>query len=109
MDDKTGDNVLREDRLELERPNISIFGLGYVGAVTAACLAAKGYRVIGIDANAVKTDLIRQGLAPHYRERPSRAVPQGEGSRPVEDHQQQSRSNSGHRDISDLRGHAQQG
>jgi GDP-mannose 6-dehydrogenase len=64
MDGNTGDNVLQEDRSEIERPNVSIFGMGYVGAVTAACLAAEGYRVTGVDPSPVKTDLIRQGLAP---------------------------------------------
>jgi len=43
---------------------ISIFGLGYVGAVTAACFASRGHRVIGVDPNPLKVKSIRAGLSP---------------------------------------------
>jgi len=43
---------------------ISVFGLGYVGAVSAACLAADGHTVLGVDTNPVKVDLLNQGHAP---------------------------------------------
>ncbi|MBO6538835.1 MAG: nucleotide sugar dehydrogenase [Rhizobiaceae bacterium] len=43
---------------------ISVFGLGYVGTVSAACLADSGHHVVGLDANAGKLELIAAGSSP---------------------------------------------
>ncbi len=44
--------------------NVAIVGLGYVGAVTAGCLARLGQSVIGVDTDAHKADAIATGRSP---------------------------------------------
>src|SRR5438477_6719997 len=50
-------------RRELEM-KVSVFGLGYVGSVSGACLARLGHDVIGVDSNAAKVAMIKEGLPP---------------------------------------------
>lgn len=43
---------------------LSVFGLGYVGSVSAACFASDGHHVIGVDVNPAKVATIRGGQSP---------------------------------------------
>jgi GDP-mannose 6-dehydrogenase len=43
---------------------VSIFGLGYVGCVTAGCLASDAVRVIGVDVNQSKVGQLNSGVSP---------------------------------------------
>ncbi|MEP9415049.1 nucleotide sugar dehydrogenase [Gordonia sp. VNQ95] len=47
---------------------LSIVGLGYVGCVSAACFAQRGFPVIGVDANPEKVEFVRRGKAPVVEE-----------------------------------------
>ncbi len=45
---------------------VSVIGCGYLGAVHAACMAALGHDVVGIDIDASKVDALSRGQAPFY-------------------------------------------
>ncbi len=54
--------------------SVSIFGLGYVGSVSAACFASKGHRVIGVDVSRAKVEMIEAGRSPIIEARMSEMV-----------------------------------
>jgi len=49
-----------------QKPIIAVFGLGYVGCVTAACFAELGFRVVGVDVDARKVRAVTDGQSPFY-------------------------------------------
>jgi GDP-mannose 6-dehydrogenase len=49
-----------------ECSRVAVLGLGYVGCVTAACLAATGHTVCGVDRDEHKVSSVRRGEAPFY-------------------------------------------
>jgi GDP-mannose 6-dehydrogenase len=44
--------------------SVSIFGLGYVGSVSAACFASMGHKVIGVDVSRAKVEMLDSGRTP---------------------------------------------
>ena len=57
--------------------SISIFGLGYVGSVSAACFANLGHNVIGVDVNPTKVDALALGRSPIVEARVSELIEEG--------------------------------
>jgi GDP-mannose 6-dehydrogenase len=61
--------------------NISIVGLGYVGTVSAACLASSGHSVWGVDISADKVRIINEGKSPIVESGLAEKVAQGRHAR----------------------------
>jgi GDP-mannose 6-dehydrogenase len=60
-----------------ENMTISVFGLGYVGTVTAACLANEGHETIGVDISETKVEAIQCKNSPVQEERVSTLIKKG--------------------------------
>jgi GDP-mannose 6-dehydrogenase len=59
---------------------VSVFGLGYVGSVTAACLASKENFVIGVDLSPSKVEQLAAGRSPIVEPRVNELIEQGHGA-----------------------------
>jgi GDP-mannose 6-dehydrogenase len=59
---------------------ISVFGLGYVGTVSAACLAKEGHMVIGVDPVDIKVDMINRGETPIIEKQIGEIIESGVGN-----------------------------
>lgn len=55
-----------ENNIENKKINITVIGAGYVGLVASACLADMGNRVICVDCNKEKINLLNKGIMPLY-------------------------------------------
>jgi GDP-mannose 6-dehydrogenase len=60
--------------------SISVFGLGYVGTVTAACLAFRGHNVTGVDLNPNKVEAMNSGKSPIVEPRINEIITESHGA-----------------------------
>jgi len=61
--------------------SISVFGLGYVGTVTAACLAHQGHNVIGVDLSCTKVEAVQGGRSPIVEPRVAELISESHSAR----------------------------
>lgn len=66
-------------RLVENKPSISVVGLGYVGAVSTACLSSLGHQIIGVDIDPNKVEAIATGHSPIHEKDLERLLAEGVG------------------------------
>jgi GDP-mannose 6-dehydrogenase len=63
-----------------DRARIAVFGMGYVGCVSAACFAERGHEVVGVDVNPDKVRMVAEGRTPVVEERIGELIAEVVGS-----------------------------
>ena len=69
-----------QTRQNPESARVAIFGMGYIGCVTAACLARLGHHVTGVDRDELKINAVQDGHAPFYEPGLEELVQEGVGA-----------------------------
>ncbi|HET8619831.1 MAG TPA: nucleotide sugar dehydrogenase [Acidimicrobiales bacterium] len=69
MGGRAWDAARTREKAGLTVPRVAVFGLGYVGTVSAACLASRGHTVIGVDVSPDKVAMVTEGRTPVVEER----------------------------------------
>ena len=81
MFDATTNTAIRSAHLHFRlvesKPSISVVGLGYVGAVSTACLSSLGHHVVGVDIDQTKIDCIANGKSPIHEKDLERLLTEG--------------------------------
>ncbi len=70
--------------LDQPKPSISVIGLGYVGAVSMACLAHLGFRMVGVDISRDRVRTIRAGRSPIVEDRLGELLAEGASAGRIE-------------------------
>ena len=71
-------------KLGAAKPSISVIGLGYVGAVSMACLSHLGFRMVGVDVSFDKVRAIKEGRSPIVEARLEELLEAGVESRRID-------------------------
>ena len=72
--------------------SISVFGMGYVGSVSAACFTDLGHRVIGVDVSPPRVEAMAAGRTPIVEARMAELIEKGHRCRAAPCHNQSGRS-----------------
>ena len=87
--------------------NVSVFGLGYVGSVSAASFAADGHTVVGVDVNPDKVASLNAGRSPIVEKGLEELIRHGRGERHVARDDEHGGGHQRDRSVAAVRRHAE--